>query len=104
ISNAYKYSKQGNIQMLISFEFDTVKISITDEGIGIPENDLANLFQPFYRAGNSVEIEGTGLGLSIVKNFINEHNGHVFVLSELDKGTAVTISLPLNNNDPRYAV
>lgn len=103
LSNAYKYSKQGNIQMLISFEFDIVKISITDKGIGIPENDLANLFQPFYRAGNTTEIEGTGLGLSIVKNFINEHSGQVFVISELDKGTTVTISLPLNKKDTRNA-
>lgn len=104
LSNAYKYSQRGNIKMLIVFEFDTVVISITDEGIGIPANDLVHLFQPFYRAGNTSEIEGTGLGLSIVKNFIDEHEGQIFVVSELDKGTTVTISLPLKNNHTSHAV
>ena len=75
-----------------------VNIDITDHGIGIPEKDLSNLFQPFYRASNSSDIQGTGLGLSIVKDFIDEHSGQIFVLSELDKGTTVTISLTLKNN------
>lgn len=95
LSNAYKYSEKGNIEMSISFDFDTVKIAISDEGIGIPENDLANLLQPFYRAGNTTEIEGTGLGLSIVKEFIDKHSGQIFVESELNKGTTVNVLLPI---------
>jgi PAS domain S-box-containing protein len=98
LSNAYKYSELGNIKMQIVFEFEYVTISITDEGIGIPEEDLMNLFQPFYRAGNTSDIEGTGLGLSIVKDYIDIHNGQIFVISELNVGTTVTISLPLKNN------
>ena len=104
LSNAYKYSQTGNINMHIAFEEDTVVITISDKGIGIPESDLANLFQPFYRAGNTGEIDGTGLGLSIVKNFIEEHNGQITVASELGKGTAVTISLPLKSNAILYAI
>jgi len=95
LSNAYKYSTQGNIEMKISFESETVTISITDQGIGIPENDLANLFQPFYRAANTTEIEGTGLGLSIVKEFIDKLGGEIYVLSELNHGTTVNVVLPL---------
>ncbi len=103
LSNAYKYSDEGNVEMMIEFESETVSISITDHGMGIPKKDLSNLFQPFFRAGNTSEIEGTGLGLSIVKNFIDEHGGNIFVMSELDKGTTVTISLPLNINPNNYA-
>ncbi len=98
LSNCYKYSESGNIHLKIKFEYESVNISITDQGIGIPENDLSNLFQPFYRASNSTDIQGTGLGLSIVKDFIDEHQGQIFVMSELNKGTTVTISLPLKNN------
>jgi|GEM_PF-3712475 len=95
LSNAYKYSTGGTIEMLLKFDYGTVNISITDKGIGIPENDLGNLFQPFYRAGNTMEIEGTGLGLSIVKEFIDKHDGQIFVESELNKGTTVNVILPL---------
>ena len=95
LSNAYKYSTEHNIEMLLKFEYDTVCIAITDFGIGIPESDLGNLFQPFYRAGNTTEIEGTGLGLSIVKEFIDKHDGQIFVVSELNKGTTVSVILPL---------
>jgi signal transduction histidine kinase len=56
------------------------------------------LFQPFYRAGNTTEIEGTGLGLSIVKEFIEKHNGQIFVVSELNKGTTVNVILPIKSH------
>jgi len=103
ISNAYKYSTKGNIELLIAFEYDKVNISITDHGIGIPKNDLEHLFQPFYRAANTTEIQGTGLGLSIVKDFIDIHGGQIFVISELHKGTTVTILLPLKTNANNHA-
>jgi PAS domain S-box-containing protein len=100
LSNAYKYSEDGNITMTIQFEYDNVNIAISDKGIGIPENDLVNLFQPFYRAGNTTEIEGTGLGLSIVKEFIEKHGGQIFVVSELNKGTTVNVILPIKSHQP----
>jgi len=97
LNNAYKYSETGDIKMSINFEYEQVKISIKDNGIGIPQNDLANLFQPFYRASNTTEIEGTGLGLPIVKEFIEKHGGSIFVESELNIGTTITVMLPLIN-------
>jgi PAS domain S-box-containing protein len=100
LSNAYKYSEEGKIIMHINFEYENVTIAITDKGIGIPENDLVNLFQPFYRAANTTEIEGTGLGLSIVKEFIDKHDGQIFVISELNKGTTVSVILPLKEHQP----
>ncbi|MDE3236481.1 MAG: PAS domain S-box protein [Bacteroidota bacterium] len=97
ISNAYKYSEKGHIDMNVVFEYDKVSIAITDHGIGIPQADLAHLFQPFYRASNTTEIQGTGLGLAIVKDYIDIHGGQIFVISEENHGTTVTILLPLNN-------
>lgn len=97
LSNAYKYSKQGNINMHIIFEQTTVTVSIADTGIGIPAKDIPNLFEPFYRSDNTSEIDGTGLGLAIVKGFIDIHNGKIFVVSKLNKGTTFSVTLPLNN-------
>jgi signal transduction histidine kinase len=96
LSNAYKYSVTGNIFFELSFELNRVSINITDSGVGIPEDDIKNLFQPFYRATNTAEIEGTGLGLSIVKEFIEKHGGEIFLTSKLNKGTTVSVILPIN--------
>jgi PAS domain S-box-containing protein len=98
ISNAYKYSEQGNLFVELRFTTDEVKIDITDQGIGIPEEDLKNLFQPFYRAANTCEIEGTGLGLAIVREFIEKHGGKIIVTSKLNKGTTVSVILPIKQN------
>ncbi|MCW3111141.1 MAG: hypothetical protein JWQ09_5647 [Segetibacter sp.] len=95
ISNAYKYSSDGNIYIDLMYEQDKVTISITDKGLGIPEEDIKNLFQPFYRATNTSEIDGTGLGLSIVKEFIEIHGGKIFLVSKLNKGTTVSVILPI---------
>jgi signal transduction histidine kinase len=95
INNAYKYSSIGNLLLGISFQEDLVRINITDQGIGIPEEDLKNLFQPFYRATNTSEIEGTGLGLAIMKEFVDKHGGEINVSSILNKGTTISVILPI---------
>ncbi len=69
-------------------------LNIKDDGLGIPEEDIKNLFQPFYRATNTSEIDGTGLGLSIVKEYIEIHGGEIFLTSKLNKGTTVSVILP----------
>jgi signal transduction histidine kinase len=68
--------------------------------MGIPEDELKNLFQPFYRASNTNEVEGTGLGLAIMKEFVDKHNGKIFVTSILNKGTTVNVILPIKQNQP----
>lgn len=96
LSNAYKYSKKGNIKMHIAFQEQQVIVSISDTGIGIPLHDIPNLFEPFFRSDNTSEIDGTGLGLAIAKGFIDIHNGKISVTSILNKGTTFNIALPLN--------
>lgn len=95
LSNAYKYSERGNLGFDLSFTETEVKIAISDPGIGIPDEELKNLFQPFYRASNTNEIEGTGLGLAIMKEFVDKHSGKIFVTSILNKGTTVNVILPI---------
>jgi hypothetical protein len=73
---------------------------LQDEGIGIPQKDLQQLFQPFHRASNVRDIPGTGLGLAIVKRCIDLYSGSMTVESALGEGTMITIALPrkLNGN------
>ncbi len=98
LDNAVKYSKPGGTVFLrAEAAGDSVRISVADQGIGIPENDLPRIFERFYRAdkSRSSEHSGTGLGLSIVKHIAQLHGGSVAVESELGKGTTISVLLPI---------
>ena len=95
ISNAVKYSESGDtIQCNIHYNEDDVKIDISDEGIGIPENEQKYLFERFFRASNAETIQGTGLGLHIVKQYLNRLNGDISFKSQYGQGTTFSITLP----------
>lgn len=99
ISNAFKYSPNGGkIELIVSSCDNTVQFSIKDEGIGIPEKELPELFQSFHRATNSISIKGTGLGLSIVKNAVELLKGNISVKSEIDKGSTFVVNIPIGAN------
>lgn len=96
LSNAVKYSPhEGHVCFGISCDNNHLTFSVSDNGIGIPENDQAKLFQPFHRAENTRGIEGTGLGLSIVKSYVDAHGGNIQFRSKQDEGTTFTIAVPL---------
>ncbi|MBW7651057.1 ATP-binding protein [Anoxybacillus sp. ST4] len=98
ISNAIKYSPDGgNVTVRIYEQNNRLCIDVKDEGLGIPEEALPNIFTKFYRVDNSDRrrIGGTGLGLAIVKEIVKAHEGEVSVTSELKKGSTFTVSLPL---------
>ncbi len=96
ITNAIKYSPQnGNIGFKLTVESEQVTFTISDRGIGIPEEDLGRLFNAFHRAKNVGVIAGTGLGLSIVKNCVDIYNGSISVNSQLNLGTEFIVILPL---------
>ena len=97
LSNAFKYS-ESSPRMNLFFEKDVIKLTISDEGIGIPEEEIQNLFQPFHRGENINELKGTGLGLSIVKEYVELNGGKIEVSSELNKGTTFTISFPIDKH------
>ncbi len=95
LSNAIKYTPRGGeIRLQISEEIDDVVIHLSDAGIGIPENEQARLFEPFFRAGNATRIKGTGLGLSIARTCVEAHGGVINFQSVENEGTTFIIHLP----------
>lgn len=97
LSNAVKYSpNNGDILFKIEFNNENIDFTFKDSGIGIPKQDLKNLFEPFHRAANVGDIYGTGLGLAIVKKAIEAHGGKISVESESGKGTVFFVSIPLD--------
>ncbi|MFT6503775.1 MAG: PAS domain S-box-containing protein [Crocinitomicaceae bacterium] len=100
ISNALKYSDTVSPEIQITFNENSTTISIIDYGIGIPENDLSDLFEPFHRAQNVGNIPGTGLGLSIVKEYVKLNRGEISIESVLNKGSTFTILFPFTEFDP----
>ena len=76
-----------------------VKVSIKDNGVGVPKESKHKLFTKFYRATNVVKLEtdGTGLGLFITKNIIERHGGKIFIESEEGNGTEVVFTLMITN-------
>ncbi|HEY9781137.1 MAG TPA: PAS domain-containing sensor histidine kinase [Leptolyngbyaceae cyanobacterium] len=97
LSNAIKYSPSGGtVKLELIGEQKTVMFHIQDQGIGIPQADLIQLFDSFHRASNVGTISGTGLGLAIVKKAVDLHNGQIFVKSEVGVGTTFTVKLPLH--------
>ncbi len=99
LHNAIKFNRAGGtVRVEVKLGPDgSVRISIADSGIGIPSEDLARIFERFYRVdkARSRSVGGTGLGLSIVKHAMEQMNGLVAVDSTLGKGSCFTISLPV---------
>ena len=96
LSNAIKYSpKGGNIGFKVCASPQNIIIEISDEGIGIPEEDRIHLFDPFNRGSNVGDIHGTGLGMSIIKRSVDMYNGSIEYESKVDEGTTFVVSLPV---------
>lgn len=99
IDNAIKYSNNNtNIFIKANLNNNKIIIKVQDQGIGISESDLQNIFRRFYRVDKSRNSKtgGTGLGLAIVKNMIFNLNGKIKVDSKLGEGTVFTVTIPLN--------
>lgn len=99
LSNAIKYSDEGK-QILFNthIDEDQLTISVTDQGIGIPENEQQHIFERFFRAHNASNIQGTGLGLNIVRKYAELMHGVVSFNSEPGKGSVFTVRLPVRPN------
>jgi signal transduction histidine kinase len=98
IQNAIKYSPTGGVvQVQVERHDATIRVAVSDEGIGIPQAELPQLFQRFYRASNvdDGEISGFGVGLYLVKEIVTLHGGAVDVVSEEGHGSTFLITLPL---------
>lgn len=95
VINACKYSGNKPVSLQLRTEGNQASIIIRDEGIGIPEEELKHIYEPFYRASNSKSFHGHGIGLPLANNIIRLHKGRINVSSTVGKGTDVTIRLPV---------
>jgi PAS domain S-box-containing protein len=93
MSNAFKYSRTKNPQIEVYFESDHCKFEVIDFGIGIPKNEIPQLFQTFYRCSNVGDISGTGLGLVIAKDYIELNGGEISVCSQENDRTKFTVKM-----------
>jgi signal transduction histidine kinase len=101
LTNAMKYSpKKRNIHVSTFALNGFVGVSVRDEGLGIPEKELQNIFDAFYRVKSSQtrHTGGVGLGLSVVKNIMDAHGGKIEINSEVDKGSTFTLLFPHFNS------
>jgi signal transduction histidine kinase len=91
IENACKFSVNHQAKIRINSDRENLIIHIYDNGIGIPEEDIARIFDPFYRAENGRQVKGFGIGLSISKRAIDLHKGKIIVKSQVNAGSTFSI-------------
>ncbi|HMV96782.1 MAG TPA: sensor histidine kinase KdpD [Anaerolineales bacterium] len=96
IDNALKYSPEGSpLEINADLVKDEIQISVTDNGIGIPHEDLERVFDKFYRVQRPENVTGTGLGLAICKGIIEAHGGRIWAKNNAAGGSVFTIALPM---------
>ncbi len=98
IANGAKYSNQKPVDILVRKNENALSIIITDRGIGIPENEISRIFEPFFRGSNTRPYEGYGVGLPLAKNIFRIHHGNIEVHSVQNAITSVTVTLPMQTS------
>jgi signal transduction histidine kinase len=99
LSNAVKYSPEGKRVTVSGFcENGNLVIEVKDNGVGIPEKELPQIFDRYYRASTSAGVPGSGLGLSLVRQLVALHHGTVDLRSKVGIGTVIAVSLPLQGD------
>ena len=101
LDNAVKYTAQGEIKIAASQQNGSLKLVVSDTGIGIPREELNKIFEEFQRGDSSStkNFRGTGLGLAIARKFVNLLGGEISVESEVGKGSVFTVTLPLEHHE-----
>ncbi len=96
LHNAIHFSSKGSpVNISLEQQADEVHIVIEDQGIGVPQEQIARIFEPFFQASNNTTEDGVGLGLYLAREIVHRHGGRVEMTSELGRGTVVTIALPV---------
>jgi signal transduction histidine kinase len=96
VGNAIKYSPMSTpVQVTVRRQDDAVTITVQDQGVGIPTEELPFLFTPFYRASTSQGTPGIGIGLAGAKTIVNQHGGEISIESSVGEGTTVVVTLPM---------
>ena len=96
LSNAYKYTKKGEIVFELKDEINNWKFNLADTGIGIKKKDYQRIFEDFERGNNNIsnKTEGFGLGLSITKRIVELYGGFITIKSKVGKGSTFSFILP----------
>jgi signal transduction histidine kinase len=94
IDNACKYSPDNSVKIMLKHTEKWIEIIFEDKGIGISEEDIGKVFEPFYRGSNAISVSGNGIGLPLVRQIVKNHNGTIEFSSTVGKGTTVIIKLP----------
>ncbi len=96
VDNAVRYSEHGKIELTAEQSGEWITVTVADQGIGIPSDEMPRIFERFYRVdkGRSRATGGTGLGLAIVRHVVENHGGRVSVESDLGAGSTFTVTLP----------
>ena len=97
ISNAIKYTPQGKVHVNAGIKHNILKVTVTDNGVGMGEETLVNLFEAFEQGDSSTTktYQGLGLGMSIVQKIMNKMQGTIEIDSKIEKGTTVKLNIPV---------
>lgn len=95
ISNGFKYSHHKPVDVSLGISDSRAIIIIADKGIGIPADEMAFIYDPFFRASNTNDYEGYGIGLPLTRNIVRIHRGTINVISHLNQGTIVELTFPI---------
>jgi signal transduction histidine kinase len=101
IDNAFKFSREtGSVTLVLREDDDTCRLTVENEGVGIPKEELPKIFEKFYQVDpeGTGQIRGFGLGLFYAREFVKLHGGTIAVESEPGKGTRVTVVIPRNSS------
>ncbi|MDD5721460.1 MAG: HAMP domain-containing sensor histidine kinase [Candidatus Pacebacteria bacterium] len=97
LDNAIKYTPpKGNISVSDKIISNKYVVTISDSGVGIPKSIIERIFDPFFRGDKARNADGAGLGLTLSKKIVENHKGTISIKSQENKGTSVTISLPIS--------
>ncbi|MNK09152.1 Signal transduction histidine-protein kinase ArlS [compost metagenome] len=97
VSNACKYSDFKPVSVRLESNGSLLSIAVTDQGIGIPQNDIQHIFEPFFRASNTSNFKGYGVGLPLSLNIIRLHRGSIGIKTQEGFGTEIKVMLPVNS-------
>jgi len=102
LANAVKFSNKGIVKLHLNNDMNLLRFKVSDDGIGMTEDTVSHLFEPFVQADASItrKYGGSGLGMAITAQLLNLMNGDISVSSEIDKGTTFEISIPAKQISP----
>jgi signal transduction histidine kinase len=94
MENACKFSSDHSVSVRVENSGKFIEVIFEDKGIGIPEEDMGKIFEPFYRGANAGPVSGSGIGLPLVNRIVQNHYGTLKISSEIGKGTSVRLRFP----------